>query len=87
MSVILGTISLAALGTAVFLAYCGKGEAPAGYGFTGLFALLFSLAGEILGIRTVSDKNYYKLFPVLGILLNLASLGGISLILYAGANL
>lgn len=84
---ILGVISLAALGTAVFLAYRRNGEAPAGYGFAGLFSLLFSLTGEILGILTVSNKDYYRLFPVLGVLLNLASLGGISLILYAGANL
>lgn len=87
MSAILGIISLAALGTVVFLAYRRSGEALAGYGFTGLFALLFSLTGEVLGFQTVGDKDHYRLFPVLGILLNLAALGGISLILYAGANL
>lgn len=87
MSAILGVISLASLGTVVFLAYGRNGEALTGYGFTGLFSLLFSLTGEVLGFWTAADKDSYRLFPVLGILLNLAALGGLSLILYAGANL
>lgn len=87
MSTILGIISLASLGTVVFLAYQSGGEAEVGFGFTGVLALVFSLVGAGLGIFTVRDKNYYRLFPVLGTLLNLTALGGISLILYAGANL
>lgn len=87
MSTVLGVISLASQGAAVFLAYRGNGEAAVRFGFTGLFALIFSFVGIVLGVLTLGDKTYYRLFPVLGILLNLASLGGISLILYAGANL
>ena len=58
-----------------------------GYGFTGLLATVFSMVGLGLGIVTFQDKSYYRVFPVLGMGLNLAALGGISLILYAGANL
>lgn len=87
MAVILGVISLASLGIVLFQAYRSDGEAAVSYGFTGLLAMLFSLTGLVLGVVTVSDKSYYRLFPVLGVLLNLAALGGISLILYAGANL
>lgn len=87
MSTILGAISLAALGAVVFLAYRSGGEAAPGFGVTGILALIFSLTGVVLGILTIRDKNYYRLFPVLGTLLNLLALGGISLILYAGANL
>lgn len=87
MSTILGVISLAALGAVVFLAYRSNGEAAVGFGFTGILALLFSLVGIVLGILTVRDKNCYRLFPVLGTFLNLLTLGSISLILYAGANL
>lgn len=84
MSTILGTVSLVSLGVAVFLAYQEGGEAAAGLGVAGILALLYSLVGIVLGVRTVREKNYYRLFPVLGTLLNLAALGGISLILYAG---
>lgn len=87
MATILGVISLASLGIVVFLAYVDAGKAPAGYGFTGLLATVFSMVGLFLGIETVRDKDYYRLFPILGILLNLAALGSVSLILYAGSRL
>ncbi len=87
MSAILGTISLAALGTVVFLSYRSGGVEVVKYGFTGALATVFALVGMVLGVLTVCDKGYYKIFPVLGILLNLAALGCVSLILYAGANL
>lgn len=87
MSVILGVISLAALVTVVFLSYKSGGEADVKFGFTGVLATIFAATGAILGVLTACDKNYYKLFPVLGIILNLIALGGVSLILYAGVNL
>ena len=54
---------------------------------TGLLITVFSLTGLVLGILTVMEKERYLFFPVMGILLNTASLAGISIILYAGANL
>ena len=87
MATILGIISLASLGVVVFQAYMSAGETVVGYGFTGALATLFSIVGLCMSVVTVRDKDYYRLFPVLGILLNLAALGSISLILYAGANL
>lgn len=83
---ILGVISLVSLGAAVYLSYQSGGIAMAGYGFTGLLAALFSLTGLGLGIVTAQNKNYFRIFPVLGILLNLLSLAAVALILYAGAN-
>jgi len=87
MATILGIISLASLGIVLFMTYRSAGEAAVGFGFTGLLATVFSLIGLGLGIVTFRDKNYYRLFPVLGTILNLAALGGISLILYVGANM
>ena len=71
----------------MFRSYLGAGETVAGYGFTGLLATVFSLTGLGLGIVTVKNQEYYRMFPVLGIVLNLVSLGAVSLILYAGARL
>lgn len=87
MSVVLGLISLVSLGIVTCLAYGNGGEAPVGFGFTGLLALLYSFTGLFLGMLAIGDKTYYRLFPVLGLLLNFAALGCISLVLYAGANL
>lgn len=87
MATILGVISLASLGIVLFMTYRNEGEATVGFGFTGLLATIFSAVGLGLGIVTVQNKGYYRVFPVLGTLLNLAALGGISLILYLGANM
>lgn len=87
MATILGIISLGGLAMVLFMSYISEGSTETGYGFTGLLATVFSLIGLCLGIVTVRERDYYRLFPMLGILLNLAALGSISLILYAGANL
>lgn len=84
MSTILGSISTISLVIVVYMTYQQNGEATVGYGVTGLLATLFSLTGLILGIVTVRNKEYYRIFPWLGIALNLLALGGISLILYVG---
>ncbi len=60
--------------------------ARTGYGFTGILATLYALAGLYLGVITVRDKTYYRLFPVLGVVLNLVVLGLVGLILYMGVN-
>ncbi len=87
MSTILGIISTVSLGIVVYLTYRQGGNATVGYGVTGLLATLFSIVGLTLGILTVRNKEYYRLFPWLGVGLNLLALGSISLILYLGSSL
>lgn len=84
MSTILGIISLASMWAVIFLTYQKDGEATVGYGVTGILAVCFSLAGLVLGILTAKEKKYFKIFPVLGILLNVVVLIGIGFILYMG---
>lgn len=84
MAVILGIISLVSLGYVVYASYRNGGAAKTGYGFTGLLALIYSLTGLVLGIKTVVREEYFRIIPVLGIVLNTAALGGIGLILYMG---
>ena len=52
-----------------------------------LLAALYSTVGLVLGLAAIQRKEYYRVFPVLGILLNLAALVGIGLILYLGSSL
>lgn len=75
MATILGIISNGSLGIVIYLSYLSGGNAPISYGLTGLLAVIFSLIGLILGVLTVREKDMFKLFPVLGILLNLIALG------------
>ena len=87
MAVILGIISLASLGIVVYASYRSGGMAKTGYGATGLLALIYSLTGLVLGIKTAVKEDYFRIIPVLGILLNIAALGEIGLILYMGGYL
>lgn len=66
------------------MTYRRHGEAEVGYGVAGLLAALFSLTGFVLGVITVRNKEYYRLFPWLGTVLNLFVLGCIGFILYLG---
>lgn len=86
MAVILGVISMISLGVLVFQAYEAAGEVSVKHGIIGLLSGIYSLIGLALGLVTVWEKNYYRLFPVLGIILNMAALAGVGLILYMGVN-
>lgn len=87
MAVILGVISLVALGIVMFSSYRSGGEVRFGYGVTAFLAAVYSVTGLVLGALTAQNKDYNKLFPVLGIFLNLAALLGVGLILYFGGKM
>ena len=86
MATILGVISLLSLFAVIYLTYIQAGSAPISYGLTGFLALIMSLVGLVLGIVTVIEKDYYKIFPVLGIVLNVLSIAGLASIVYLGMN-
>lgn len=86
MATILGVITSFSLLAVIQLSFLQQGNAPISYGLTGLLSMLMSLVGLVLGIITVLEKDYYKLFPALGIILNLFSLIGVGFIVYAGMN-
>ena len=77
MSTILGVISLVSLGIVTYLSYSQGGVMHGGYGVTGVLATVYSLIG----------LDIYRFFPVLGTILNVISLGGISFLLYLGSRL
>lgn len=87
MSTILGILSNASLAAVIYLSYRNAGDIPAGYGMTGFLAVIFSLVGLGLGVVTARDKEYYRLFPCLGILLNVIALGVLALIIYLATYL
>lgn len=84
MATILGVLTLLSMIAVIHLSFIQKGATPISYGLTGLLSMIMSLVGLVLGIVTVMEKDYYKLFPALGIILNLLSLLGVGFIVYAG---
>ena len=71
MSFILGILSLGTYIMAVYLSYQGKGVSSARYGAAGVLAGIFMIAGLILGIMSFREKEAFKLFPVLGMTVNI----------------
>ena len=74
MSTILGVISTTSMVVVIYLSFLLKGETPISYGLTGLLALLMSVVGEVLGLVTVFERDRFKLFPIIGIVLNLVAI-------------
>lgn len=84
MSAVLGLIALVSLFFAVYETFRNQGQALIKYGVAALFALLFALAGMVLGIMSKMEEDRFYLFSYLGIILNLLAIAGIGFIIYAG---
>ena len=84
MSAVLGIIALVSLFLAVYETFRNQGQALVKYGVAALFALLFALAGIVLGIMSKMEEDRFYLFSYLGIILNLMAIAGIGFIIYAG---
>lgn len=87
MSTVFGVLCTVSMVIVIVLSYIRSGNVPPGYGFTGLFAAILSLIGLLLGIFALRETDRFKLFGWLGILLNGASLGMVSGVLYVAAYL
>ena len=84
MSAVLGIIALVSLFLAVYETFRNQGQALVKYGVAALFALLFALAGIVLGIMSKMEEDRFYLFSYLGIILNLLAIAGLGFIIYAG---
>lgn len=85
MSVILGIIGMVSLVICVILTYLKGGEATLEYGGVALLCLFYGFAGLILGIISRREPDKYYFISYLGMIFNIAVIGGVSFILYAGA--
>ena len=86
MSAILGCISVTALIAAVVFTYNDGGQAQLRYAAAAMVAAIFSVAGLVLGIMSRMEKDIFKLFPNLGIVLNTLSIAFIIFILVLGLS-
>jgi len=85
MATILGILSIVTLLTTVYLSYRQGGVSSLRYGTAALLAVLFMITGIGLSAYCLVEKDNFKFFPILGLLLNIVSAVILSLILYAGA--
>ncbi|MBE5827183.1 MAG: hypothetical protein E7307_11150 [Butyrivibrio sp.] len=84
MSAILGCISVGTLIVAVLFTYRDGGQAQLRYAAAAFVAAIFSVVGLVLGIMSRFERDIFKLFPNLGIALNLASIIFVAILLVLG---
>lgn len=84
MSTLLGLIAVVSVAAAVYFTYLAKGDAPMQYGMVILLSVIYAMIGMALGVRSLLEKDIFKLFPITGIVLNvIAAIEG-GIILYLG---
>lgn len=84
MATILGLIAIVSICLAVHFTYLNKGIARMQYGTVVLLAMIYAVTGLVLGIRSLTEKDIFRLFPVLGIILSLLAVIAGGIILYLG---
>lgn len=84
MSAVLGALSVFTLTLSVLLSYRNGGQALVQYAAAAFVAAIFSCLGLILGIMSRFERDIFKLFPNLGIILNLLSVLFIIFLLILG---
>ena len=84
MSTILGVISVTSLVISVVLTFKAGGEATLKYAAAAFVAACFSVVGLFLGIKSRFERDIFKFFPNLGIILNALALVFIVFILILG---
>lgn len=70
LSAVLGCISVTTYILAVVFTYNNGGQALMQYAAAAFVAAIFSVAGLVLGIMSRFEKDIFKLFPNIGIILN-----------------
>lgn len=86
MSTILGLIAVVSVAAAVFFTYRDKGDAPMQYGMVVFLSVVYALTGIVLGIRALLEKDIFRLFPIMGIALNVTAVLECGAILYIGVK-
>lgn len=85
-SAALGGISFASMCLVIYMSYKQAGAMSPKLGAAAVFALLFSIAGEVMGIMSRMEKDRFYLFPNIGILLNTIVILLVGFLFYLGVS-
>lgn len=87
MSCVFGIMASVTFLICILRSYDLKGVGVERYGTSALLAILFMIAGFALAVYSFLESDKFKLFKIIGIVLNSVALVFLSIILYAGAIL
>lgn len=86
MAVNMALIEIAAIAASVWLGYRNNGVVEPQHGAAVLLAVIMSVVGLCMAIAGRLDPDRYRIFPVLGIVLNLLVLLCGAVFLYYGTH-
>ena len=84
ISAILGCISAITYVVAVYFTYQNGGQALLQYAAAAFVAAIFSVVGLVLGIMSSFEKDIFRFFPNVGIVLNSLTVIFVALVLVLG---
>ena len=84
MSTVCGLISLISFSITLYMVLKAGGNTGDRLGAVGFVACLFALAGLVLGIISLAEKDTFRFFPRCGFILSLLSIIAWGGIIYAG---
>lgn len=87
MSTVFGALSDISLIVLVYLSYARGGQVPVNYGIAVILVLIFAIVGCLLGVLAWQEREKFKVFAIIGLVLNVVALMAVSGILYAGSYL
>lgn len=87
MSTVFGALSDISLIVLVYLSYIRGGQVPVNYGIAVILVLIFAVVGCLLGVLAWQEREKFKVFAIIGLVLNVVALMAVSGVLYAGSYL
>lgn len=84
MSTILGLVAGVSICLAVHRTYLNGGAALIQHGAVVLLAIAYAVAGLVIGVRSLMEKDIFRFFPIAGIFLNVLAVIAGGIIFYLG---
>ncbi len=87
MSTVFGALSMTSMIVLIYLSYRLRGEVPVNYGIAVMLILVFGIVGLILGVLAMQEREKFRFFAIMGLVLNGLAIVSVSAVLYAGSYL
>lgn len=87
MSTVFGALSMISMIVLIYLSYRLRGEVPVNYGIAVMLILVFGIVGLILGVLAMQEREKFRFFAIMGLVLNGLAIVSVSAVLYAGSYL
>jgi hypothetical protein len=82
MSTVLGAVSIGSYVFAIVRSFVLVGDVPFRFGAAGFLTLIYSIVGAVLALYSFKLKDTFRLFPTIGLVLNVLAIVAAGFILW-----